>query len=81
MNVDPVDLMNLTFDVVIVLLAVFFSLKSKSPVVIGVATAFAFFAVSYALTITGFAASSALIPIRAEGYLSLVIGLILSSRH
>ncbi len=81
MNFDPVVVLNLSFDVVIVLLGVVIYRSSKSVLVEWVATAFALFAFSYVLTIAEIADSTVLVPIRALGYLSVIIGLLLFARH
>jgi hypothetical protein len=73
---DPVTAMNLLFDVVIVLLGVYAYDKKRVTVLLGIALGFCFFAISYVLTILGFGASLILIPLRAVGYLSIIVGLV-----
>ena len=74
-------LLNLTFDVVIALLALFFNQKSKNALGLWVAAGFALFADSYLLTTADITSSWVLVPIRTVGYLSVVLGLILATRH
>ena len=81
MTLDAVVLLNLTFDVVIALLAVFFNQKTKNTLVAWIAGGFALFAVSYLLTIADITSSWVLVPIRAVGYLSVVLGLVLAARR
>lgn len=81
MDLDPVVLLNLTFDIVIVILAAVFYQKNKNTLVGWVAVAFALFAFSYVLTLAGVGSSWVLVPIRTVGYLSVVLGLILSRKH
>ncbi len=81
MNLDPVVLLNLTFDVVIVLLGVFVHQRKKNQFALWVAVAFALFGISYVLTIAEVTSSWVLVPIRTLGYLSVVLGLILSARN
>ena len=81
MTLDAVVLLNLTFDVVIALLAVFFNQKTKNTLGAWIAGGFALFAVSYLLTIADITSSWVLVPIRAVGYLSVVLGLVLAARR
>lgn len=72
---DPVVAMNLVFDVVIVLLSVFYYGRRRSSILLWIAVAFCLFAASYALTIVGVVNSLILIPMRAIGYLSIIAGI------
>jgi hypothetical protein len=78
---DPVTVMNLLFDLVIFLLGLFVYKGRKSVLALWVAVAFCLFAISYALTIAGVGSSLILIPIRALGYLSVIVGLLLQRTH
>jgi hypothetical protein len=78
---DPVTVMNLLFDLVIFLLGLLVYRMKKGVLPLWVAVAFCLFAVSYALTIVGVASSVILIPLRALGYLSVIVGLLLHRTH
>jgi len=78
---DPVIVMNLVFDLVIVLLAVYVNGKKHNVLLLWIALAFGLFAISYVLTILGITDSTILIPLRAVGYLSVIVGLALHGRH
>ena len=74
---DPITVLNLTFDLVIVGLGVFAYLKLKSLLAALIALAFAFFASSYVLTILGYGSSTyLLLPLRILGYLSVIAALV-----
>jgi hypothetical protein len=78
---DPVTSLNLLFDVIIFLLGLFvYKEKKKGVLPLWVAVAFLLFAVSYVLTIIGVGSSLILIPIRTLGYISVIVGLILSTK-
>lgn len=72
---DPVIAMNLLFDVVIILLGSYAYGKKRVALLLWITLGFSLFAVSYVLTILGFG-SSVLIPLRAVGYLSIIVGLV-----
>jgi high-affinity Fe2+/Pb2+ permease len=78
---DPVIVLNLLFDLVIFLLGLLVYKEKKNILPLWVAVAFLLFAVSYALTIVGIGNSLILIPLRALGYLSVIVGLILQRKH
>jgi len=78
---DPVTVMNLIFDLVILLIGFVVYKEKKSPLPLWVAVAFCLFAISYVLTIVGVASTFILIPLRALGYLSVIVGLILQRKH
>lgn len=78
---DPVIVMNLLFDLAILILGIFVYNERKAVLALWVAIGFCFFATSYALTILGLGDSLILIPLRALGYLSIIAGLILHRRH
>jgi high-affinity Fe2+/Pb2+ permease len=78
---DPVTVMNLLFDLVIFLMGLLVYKEKKAVLPLWVAVAFCLFAVSYALTIVGVASSLILIPLRAIGYLSVIVGLVLQRKH
>ena len=78
---DPVTVLNLLFDLVIFLLGLLVYKEKKGVLALWVAVAFLLFAVSYVLTIVGVGNSIILIPLRALGYLSVIVGLILQRKH
>jgi hypothetical protein len=78
---DPVTVMNLLFDVVIFILGILVYRAKKGVLPLWVAVAFLLFAISYVLTIVGVGSSLILIPIRAFGYLSILVGLLLQRKH
>jgi len=78
---DPVIVLNLLFDLVIFFLGLLVYKEKKNVLPLWVAVAFLLFAVSYALTIVGIGNSLILIPLRALGYLSVIVGLILQRKH
>ena len=78
---DPVTVMNLFFDLVIFLLALLVYKQKKWVLPLWVAVAFLLFGFSYALTIAGVGNSLILVPIRAVGYLSVIVGLLLQRTH
>jgi hypothetical protein len=71
--------MNLVFDVVIVLLSAYAYLRKRGALLLWIAVAFGFFAISYVLTILAVGGSLILIPLRAVGYLSIIAGVALHS--
>lgn len=74
---NPVIVLNLLFDLGILLLSIFVYKEKKSPLALWVAIAFCIFALSYTLTILGLGSQTILIPLRSLGYLSVMAGLIL----
>ncbi|HYB84870.1 MAG TPA: hypothetical protein VED86_06030 [archaeon] len=74
---DPIAVMNLAFDLVIVVLSACAYGKKRSTILLWITVAFCFFAASYVLSILGFGVSLILIPLRAVGYLSIIAGLAL----
>ena len=78
---DPVIIMNLLFDLAILILGIFVYNEKKVVLALWIAIGFCFFAISYVLSILGFVDSLILIPLRALGYLSILAGLILHRRH
>ncbi len=75
---DPVTVMNLIFDLVILCLGVFAYVKMKGVAGLVVGVGFGFFAVSYIITILGFGSlTTVLVPLRVIGYLSVIAGLYL----
>jgi CHASE2 domain-containing sensor protein len=77
---DPVTVMNLLFDLVIFLLGIIVFREKKGVLPLWVAVAFCLFGVSYAFTIMGVGSTLVLIPLRALGYLSVIVGLILQRK-
>jgi hypothetical protein len=72
--------MNLIFDLIILCLGVLAYEKTKRKSAIGlcIGIGFAFFAISYVITILGYGSVNAvLIPLRVLGYLSVIVGLYL----
>ncbi|HUK50205.1 MAG TPA: hypothetical protein VLV18_04150 [Terriglobales bacterium] len=78
---DPVVLMNLLFDLIIVILGIAVYTKKKGILLMWVSIAFLFFALSYVLVVLGVTDSMVLIPLRAIGYLSVIAGIVLCRRH
>jgi predicted membrane protein len=78
---DPVTVLNLLFDLVIFALGLLVYKEKKGVLPLWVAVAFLLFAVSYAFTIVGVENAIILIPLRAVGYLSVIVGLILQRKH
>jgi len=78
---DPVVLMNLLFDLIIVILGIAVYTKKKDILLMWVSIAFLFFALSYVLVVLGVTDSMVLIPLRAIGYLSVIAGIVLCRRH
>jgi len=78
---DPVALLNLLFDLIIVVLGIVVYTKRKGILLMWVSIAFLFFAISYVLVILGVTDSMVLIPLRSVGYLSVIAGIILCRRH
>ena len=78
---DPVIVMNLVFDVVILLLAVYVYGKKHGVLLPWIAVAFGLFGVSYVLTILGVSSSLILIPLRALGYLCVIAGIALHGKR
>ena len=73
--------MNLVFDIVIFCLGLVVYSTKKVVLSIWVAIAFLLFAISYALTIAGAGVPMILIPLRAIGYICVIVGLILQRKH
>ena len=78
---DPVTSLNLMFDVIIFLLGLVVYRTKKNVLSLWVAIAFLLFAISYALTIAGAGDPMILIPLRAIGYICVIVGLILQRKH
>ena len=78
---DPVTVLNLMFDLVIFFLGLLVYKEKKAVLPLWVAVAFLLFAISYVLTLVGVGSSFILIPLRALGYLSVIVGLILQRKH
>lgn len=78
---DPVVVMNLFFDVIILTLAIHVYKGRRTTLVLWIVVAFCLFAASYVLTILGLGSSLVLLPLRAFGYLSIIAGLVVHSRH
>ena len=81
---DPIAIMNLVFDLVILCLASFAYTTGKGRkdvLTLWIAVGFSFFAISYVLTILALGPAVILIPLRALGYLSVIAGLYLHLRH
>jgi hypothetical protein len=75
---DPVTVLNLCFDVVILALGAVAFVRVRGSVGLLVGIGFGFFAISYILTIFGYgSATVVLLPIRVVGYLSVIVGLCL----
>jgi hypothetical protein len=75
---DPVVAANLIFDLAILCLGVILYKRRESSLALWVGIGFAFFAVSYILTILGFGADQPiLVPLRIIGYLSVIFGLLM----
>ena len=74
-------MVNLLFDLVICLVGILLYRKGRNVLAVWVVVAFGLFAVSYFLTILGMGSSAFLIPLRLCGYLSVLVGLILSYRR
>jgi len=75
---DPVTVMNLIFDLIILCLGVFAYMRMKGKAGLVVGLGFAFFAVSYIITLLGYGSmTTVLIPLRVLGYLSVIGGLYL----
>ena len=74
---DPTTVMNLAFDMVIVLLSAYAYGKKRGTILLWITVAFCFFAASYVFSILGFGISLILIPLRAVGYLSIIAGVAL----
>lgn len=78
MAFDPVTTMNLILALAVLVVGVVVYAKKKMALAVYVAVGFALFAVSHALTLAGYGSSVALIPIRALGYIVVIIGLCLA---
>lgn len=75
---DPVTVMNLIFDLIILCLGVFAYVKMKGKAGLVIGAGFAFFAISYIITILGYGSmTTVLIPLRVIGYLSVIAGMYL----
>ncbi len=75
---DPITVLNLVFDLIIVGLGAFAYFKLKSAVGGLISVGFGFFAISYVLTILGYgSATTVLVPLRVLGYLSVIAALCL----
>jgi hypothetical protein len=75
---DPVTLLNLIFDLIILCLGVFAYVKIKGTAGLVIGIGFAFFAISYVITILGYGSlTTVLVPLRVIGYLSVIGGLYL----
>jgi hypothetical protein len=74
---DPVVALNLLFDVIIILLAIYAYSRKKNILPLWLTLGFCFFALSYVMTILGITSSLILLPLRAIGYLSIIAGLAL----
>ncbi|MGD0718218.1 MAG: hypothetical protein ABSA15_01355 [Thermoplasmata archaeon] len=73
---DPITVLNLVFDLIIVGLGAFAYVKLKSIVGGLIGVGFGFFATSYILTILGYGSSTVvLVPLRVLGYLCVIGGL------
>ena len=81
MRMDPVTVLNLVFDLIIFLLGLVVYRAKKSVLSLWVAIAFLLFAISYVLTIAGAGDPTILIPLRAIGYICVIVGLLLQRRH
>lgn len=78
LDFDPVTVMNLVFDLIILCLGVYSYKKVKGSAGSVVGIGFGFFAISYVITILGFGSvTAALIPLRILGYLSVIGGMYL----
>lgn len=79
---DPTTILNLILATAIAILGVWvYSSKKERRLSLYVATGFALFAVSHALTLLGYGdVQAAIIPLRALGYLSVFAGLLLLFR-
>lgn len=80
---DPVTVLNLAFDLIILCLGalVYARMKKRGTIGLCIAIAFALFAASYVITILGFGSLTAvLVPLRVAGYLSVIAGLYLYLR-
>ena len=78
LNFDPVVVMNLIFDLIILCFGVFTYLKSEGLAGLVIGIGFAFFAISYVITILGYGdMTTVLIPLRILGYLSVISSLYL----
>lgn len=81
---DPIVILNLVFDLVILCLASFAYTRGrerKDVLTLWIAVGFFFFAISYVLTILALGPAVILIPLRALGYLSIIAGLYLHLKH
>lgn len=75
--VDPITVLNLAFDLVILGLGLFAYIKGKATMGGLVALGFGFFAISYILTILGYGSSTTLLlPLRVLGYVSVIAGVV-----
>ena len=73
---DPIVVLNLAFDLIVLGLGAFLYVRAGMAVGGLVGLGFAFFAVSYILTILGYGGSNALLlPLRVLGYVSVIAGL------
>lgn len=76
---DPITIMNLIFDLIILCLGIFAYKKLKNGTAgLTIGIGFAFFAISYVITILGYGSiTTVLIPLRVLGYLSIICGMYL----
>lgn len=75
---DPITVLNLAFDLVILGLGVYAYARARATVGGLVALGFGFFGVTYVLTILGYgSATTVLLPLRVLGYISVIAGLAL----
>lgn len=73
---DPITVLNLTFDLIILALGAVAYFKAKTGVGGLIGLGFAFFAASYILTILGYgSATLLLLPLRVIGYASVIAAL------
>lgn len=76
--IDPVLIANIVFDITILCLGVVLYRKRESSLALYVGVGFAFFAVSYILTVFGLGSmQQVLVPLRVLGYLSVIAGLLM----
>ena len=78
---DPVTVLNLIFDLVIFILGLVVYRAKKNVLSLWVSVAFLLFAISYVLTIAGMGDPVILIPLRALGYISVIVGLMLQRKR
>ncbi len=78
MATDLVSVVNLVFDILILAAGLWMYTKSKNTMPFYIGVAFAFFSVSYIITLAGLATVLALpiVVIRAAGYLLILFGLL-----